>query len=241
MIEDLSSLLCPNFYKIVPESTKDPDPIPDQLVFAHTVYPPPAPWIVKVLNYDPINPLKSTYEIKPYSKDDHSHMPIKELGLQAEENYYVYIGKERPLVVVKGIGSHWRDPLRAESVFACVAIFTFKPRHSPGFRAKTMGFGYPNFFYLPGRANGLTEESVGRFELTQPIVRRAMRRILRGKEQRPIALSGEAFALFVNHLGRFMVGKDLDAQVCLDIDRYRELVAEALRENESGHAPAGPK
>src|SRR6267378_4858530 len=99
MSEDPSTLLCPDFYKFVPESTKELDPIPGQLVFAHTVYPLPAPWIVKVLNYDPLNPSKSSYEIKPYSRDDSTHMPIKELGLQADENYYVYIGKERPLVV----------------------------------------------------------------------------------------------------------------------------------------------
>jgi hypothetical protein len=91
-----------------------------------------------------------------------------------------------------------------------------------------MGFGYQSLFYLPGRPSGLVEESVGRFELTQPIMRKAMRRVLRGTEQRPIALSDEAFALFVNHFGRFMLAKDLDPKVCQNIDSYRELVTEAL-------------
>ena len=231
MKDELANLLCPNSYKFL--DTTPPasaDPIPGQIVLAHTVYPPNAPWIVKVINYDPLNPSRSQYEIKQYSQTDRSHMPIKELELRADENYYVYIGKERPLVVVKGIGSHWRNPLRPENVFACVPVFSYKPRHSTEFRDKVMGFCYSNLFYLPSDGNGLPEDSAARFELMQPIPRRSMHNIFKGSPSRPIALSDEAFALFVNHLGRFLASRDLDSGICQGIDAYRSLVEEALRE-----------
>ncbi len=45
-------------------------------------------------------------------------------------------------------------------------------------------------------------------------------------------LSDEAFAAFVNHLIRYLLGKDLDTTVCANIDSYRELVEEELRRQE---------
>jgi hypothetical protein len=226
MNEDLANLLCPDFYKFIAGS---PNPIPGQIVWAHTVYPPEEPWIVKVLNYDALNPSNSRFEVKRLDSGDRSHMPIAELNLSSDENLYVYVGKERPLIVVKDIGSHWRNILRAENLFLCVPVFSFKPRHEDAFRLKTMAFCHPNLFHMPDKAGGCTEESAARFELAQPISKKALRNFLAGLPPRPVALSDEAFALFVNHLGRFLNCKDLDTAVCSQIDAYRDLVLEELR------------
>lgn len=210
MKESLSNLLCSNYYKSIDSSgSPPPPPIPGQVVVAHTVYPPTDPWILKVINYNALDESKSEYVVKHYEKDDRSHMPIAELGLRSDENYYLYIGKERPLVVVRNIGSRWLNPLHDESLFACVPILSFKPRHSDEFRIKTMGFFQPDLFYLPADGNGCSDESAARFELMQPIPRKALHPYFKGNPSRPVALSDEAFALFINHLGRFLFAKDL--------------------------------
>src|SRR5882762_2860129 len=144
MKEGLSNLLCSNFYKFLEPSGSSPNPlIPGQIVVAHTVYPPIDPWIVKVINYNALDESKSQYVVKRYESDDRSHMPIAELRLRTDENYYLYVGKERPLVVVKGVGSRWLNPLHDESLYLCVPLFTFKPRHKDEFQIRTMGFTYP--------------------------------------------------------------------------------------------------
>lgn len=230
MREELSNLLCSNFYKFLDSSGPSSVPlVPGQIVVAHTVYPTIDPWILKVVNYNAFDESKSQYVAKKYQPDDRSHMPIAELRLHSDENYYLYIGKERPLVVVKGIGSRWLNPLLDESLYACVPIFSFKPRHKEEFRIRAMGFDYPSLFYMPADANGCTDPGGARFELLQPIARKALHSYFKGSPSRPVALSDEAFALFVNHLGRFLTGKDLDTVVCQQIDAYRSLVLDELR------------
>ena len=234
MKEELSNLLCPKYYKFLdPPGPSPSPPIPGQIVVAHTVYPPTEPWILKVLNYNAFDESKSLYVAKRYETDDRSHMPIAELGLRSDENYYLYKGKERPLIVVRGIGSRWLNSLYDESLYACVPILSFKPRHKDDFRIKTMGYCNPDLFYLPPDAHGCTEEGAARFELMQPIARKSLHNYFKGLPSRPVALSDEAFALFVNHLGRFLLARDLDPQICEQIDAYRSLVVEALGKQNS--------
>jgi hypothetical protein len=231
MREQLANLLCQNYYRRI-GVTGDPDRrdlIPGQLVVAHNVYPPEEPWIVEVLHYHPTDEARCNYRVKRFSaREDRSHMPIAELGLRTDENYYLYIGKERPLIVVREVGSRWLKPLFDEGLVACVPIFSFKPRHNEVFRIKSMGFCYPSLFYLPSDPNGCTEEGAARFELMQPIARKALHNYLKGSPSQPVALSDEAFALFINHLGRYLLDKDSDEQICQDIDLYRKLVLEAV-------------
>jgi hypothetical protein len=135
MKDGLSDLLCSDYYKFVePPSPSPPMLFPGQIVLAHTVYPPNDPWILKVINYNAFDESRSQYVAKRFEKDDQSHMPIAELALRSDENYYLYIGKGRPLIVVQGIGSRWLNPLYDESLYVCVPIFTFKPRHRDEFR-----------------------------------------------------------------------------------------------------------
>lgn len=231
MREQFSNLLCPNFYKFLHPASdpKQKQPlIPGQIVSAHTVYPPGEPWIIQVVNYSPQDESRSQFRVKRYESDDRSHMPIAELGLRSDENYYAYIGKERPLIVVQEVGSRWLNRLYDEALVLCVPIFSFKPRHDDTFRIEAMGFCYPNLFYLPSDPSGCAEEGAGRFELTQPIARKALHNFLRGSPSRAVALSDEAFALFINHLGRFLIEKGLDEQVCSEIDAYRGLILEAM-------------
>lgn len=230
MKEQFANLLCSKFYKFL---EPPPDPrrrtlIPGQLVSAHTVYPPVDPWIIQVLRYDARDEARCQYRVKKYGLDDRSHMPIAELGLRTDENYYLYIGKERPLIVVREMGSRWLNLLYEEDLVACVPIFSFKSRHRDEFRLKTMAFCYPSLFYLPSDPNGCTEESAARFELLQPVARRALHTYMKGIPTQPLALSDEAFALFINHLGRFLIEKNLDEQICTNIDTYRELIMAEL-------------
>jgi hypothetical protein len=96
------------------------------------------------------------------------------------------------------------------------------------FKIETIGFRYPNLFYLPSDPNGCSESSVARFELAQPISRQALHNFFSGFPPKPTALSDEAFALFLNHLGRFWMRQDIDKVVCEQIDIYRDLVLEEL-------------
>jgi hypothetical protein len=92
-----------------------------------------------------------------------------------------------------------------------------------------MGFCYPDLFYLPAHTNGDTEVCAARFELMQPIPRKSLHTYLRGPASRAVALSDEAFALFINHLGRFLHAKDLDPEICEQLDVYRSLVIDELQ------------
>lgn len=228
MKESLSNLLCANFYKFIDNSVEPTGLTPGQIVFAHTVYPPFEPWILKVENYNAFDPRKSSYVAKRFEKEDRSHMPIAELGLRNDENYYLYHGKERPLIIVKGIGSRWLRPNQDESLYLCAPIFSFKNRHSEEFRIKVMGFCFPSLFYLPSSANGCTEESAVRFELIQPIARKALSQYLKGSPSKPVALSDAAYSLFANHFGLFVFGKPLDLVITEQIDAYKSLIMEAL-------------
>jgi hypothetical protein len=46
----------------------------------------------------------------------------------------------------------------------------------------------------------------------------SMHNYFAGTPSKPIALSNEAFALFLNHLGRFLFRKDFDPEVCEHMD-----------------------
>jgi hypothetical protein len=65
----------------------------------------------------------------------------------------------------------------------------------------------------------------------QPIAKKALHNYLAGNPSTPIALTNEAFALLLNHLGRFLFRKDFDREVCEQIDAYRQLVGEQLEKN----------
>jgi hypothetical protein len=228
MKTELLGLLCQKFYKVVNVADKSGDPLPGQIVFAHTVYPTDEPWIVKVINYDAGDPTRSRYELKKFEPADRTHFPVAELSLRKDEHLYVYKGKERPLVVVGAMKSRWANPLYDERVFVCAPLFTWKERHSDVFKIECAAFFHPSLFYLPAESDGCSSEGAVRFEYVQPILRKALHNYLAGTPSRPIALSNEAFALLLNHLGRFLFRRDFDPKVCGQMDTYRALVKEEL-------------
>jgi len=228
MKDDLVNLLCPKFYQFITVTDSSADPAPGQIVSAHTVYPTDEPWIVKVVTYDASDPDRSHFELKKFTNDDRSHFPVAELSLRKDENLYVYKGKERPLVVVGAVRSRWANDLYDEKLFLCAPLFTFKQRHSDRFKIECIAFFYPTLFFLPAEVDGCSSEGVVRFEYIQPIARRALHNYFAGSPGRPIALSNEAFALFLNHLGRFLFRRDFDQQVCGQMDAYRQLVSDEL-------------
>lgn len=221
-------LLCDSFYQAVKPAAAGSAPIPGQLVHAHAVFPSPEPWIVKVLNYDATHAGHSRYEVKKFDAGDKSHFPIAELQLRAEENYYIYVGKQRPLVVVGAVRSRWNKPLHEEAIYLCAPIYSFKPKHTDEFKIRCAAFDHASLFYLPAEVNGCTSDSAVRFEHMQPIMGRALANYAAGSPPHAIALSEAAYGYFANHLGRFLLGKDLDAEVCSQMDAYRELVLEEL-------------
>lgn len=228
MKDELVTLLCDKFYEFAGIVEGSADPIPGQLVSAHTAYPPPEPWIIKVHSYNAADPSRSRYEVKKFEPGDRSHFPVAELQLRSDENYYVYKGKERPLVVVGMIKSRWANLQYDESIFLCAPIFTFKPKHSNEFRIRCAGFSYPSLFYLPAKPDGCSSESAIRFEYIQPIARRALHNYAAGAPREPVKLSDQAFALFINHLGRFLFRRDFDSEICEHIDAYHQLVEDEL-------------
>jgi hypothetical protein len=228
MTTDLLGLLCHKFYKFVNVADKSGDPLPGQIVSAHSVYPTEEPWIVKVISYNAADPDRSQYELKKFEPADRTHFPVAELALRKDEHLYVYKGKERPLVVVGAMKSRWSNALYDEKIFVCAPLFTWKERHSDVFRIECAAFFHPSLFYLPAETDGCSCDGTVRFEYMQPILRKALHNYLAGTPSRPIALSNEAFALFLNHLGRFLFRKDFDSEVCGQMDAYRALVKEQL-------------
>jgi len=162
--------------------------------------------------------------LKKFDPSDRGHFPVAELNLRKDENLYVYKGKERPLVVIGAVKSRWANALHDEKVFLCAPLFTFKERHTDVFKIQCAAFFHPNLFYLPAETDGCTGEGTVRLEYTQPVLRKALHNYLAGSPSKPIGLSNEALALFLNHLGRFLFHRDFDPDVCKDIDAYRELV-----------------
>jgi hypothetical protein len=228
MKNDLVGLLCQKFYEFASIVGTSADPLPGQIVSAHCVYPTDEPWILKVISYNASDPSRSQFELKKFDENDRSHFPVAELNLRKDENLYVYKGKDRPLVVLGAIKSRWANPLHDERLCLCVPLFTFKDRHSEIFRIQCAAFFHPNLMYLPAELDGCSAESVLRFEHIQPIARKALHNYLAGSPSRAISLSNEAFALLLNHLGRFLFRRDFDREVCEQMDAYRELVKEQL-------------
>lgn len=230
-MSDLSDLLYPNAYKILPAlDPHGPKFAPGQLVHAHTAYPLEEPWILQVVHYNRFDEKKCEYRLKRFEEGDRSHIPIAELQLEADEHFYVYKGKERPLVFITMVTTRWWGATKPRDIALCAPIYSFKKRHSPVWRVKATGFCYPELFYLPSHEFGCLEDSVARLDLIQPISIPAMHAFLPSSKR--CGLSDEAFAAFVNHLVRYLLGKDLDAGICGNIDAYRELVEEELRQQE---------
>jgi hypothetical protein len=92
-----------------------------------------------------------------------------------------------------------------------------------------MAFRFPTLFYLPADPDGCSKEGTIRFEYLQPISKRALHNYFAGTPPRPIALSDEAYALLLNHLGRFLFRRDFDPVICEQIDAYRGLIEEQLK------------
>jgi hypothetical protein len=227
MKDDLVTLLCQKFFQFV--TPKPGDPLPGQLVTAHTVYPTPQPWILKVHSYDAADPSRSRYELKKFADGDRSHFPVAELDLRKDENLYVCKGKERPQIVVGSVRSEWANALHPDKIFLCAPLFSFKEKHTGTFKIRCAAFEYPTLFYLPSDPDGCTFEGAARLEYIQRVAGQAMHNYLSGMPRRPVALSDEALALFLNHLGRFIFHRDFDPVICEQMDAYRDLVREELR------------
>jgi len=230
---DQTSLLCDPFYQpkepLGLDSKGRPVVRKGQLIWAHQVYPPTEPYIVHVQGFDPRDESKSNYVIRRLDaqRPGGTHFPIKELELRADENYYILFGKRRPAVVLQTVSSIWGNKLYPEPYVLVAPAFTFKQRHDPEFRYRVVAMDFPHLFYLPAQAGGLTEPSVLRFELIQPVaLAGVVPFLIHGTKQR--VLADTAWAILVHRLVKFVSGKVLDAGLEETLAEYRSLVLEAL-------------
>jgi len=202
------------------------------MYFAHAVYPPEYPKILWPVSVDPRDVGKSQFRLKPYSDGDEGHMPIKELGLEEDELYYVYKGKRRLVVTLGCCTQTWYPTAREEMILLCAPIFSFKARHSQDFVVRTQAFHYPNLFYLPPDNDGCTDESAVRFEYIQPIVASCLQPCLGVLSKLPVALTEAALKLMSVHLSSFLglgLASPDAARIAGDISAYHDLLIEQLQ------------
>lgn len=157
-----------------------------------------------------------------------THFPIKELELHADENYYIMLGKKRPAVVLQTVSSIWLNKLYPDPYVWVAPAFTFKPRHEQAFRYRVAAMEFPHCFYLPAQAGGLSEPSVLRFELIQPVALSGVEPIfVEGTKQS--FLSDTAWAILLHQLVKFTSGRLLDDRLEETVQAYRELVLQEYR------------
>lgn len=228
---DHTAILCDPFYELVDPLGRDekgrPVVQPGQLIWTHQVYPASEPYIVQIQGYDPRDESKSSYVIRRLDSGSAAgtHFPIKELGLRADENYYILLGKKRPAIVLQTLATNWGNKLYPEPYVLAAPAFTFKPRHDEEYRYRIVAVGFPNLFYLPAHPSGLTEDSVLRFEHIQPAVTAGIEPVFRQGKQS--ILSDTAWAVLQHQLLKFVSGKILDTGLEETIQAYRELVLDA--------------
>jgi hypothetical protein len=157
-----------------------------------------------------------------------THFPIKELELHADENYYILLGKKRPAVILQTVSSTWLNKLYPDPYVWVAPAFTFKPRHGEEFRYRVAAMEFPHLFYLPGKAGGLVEPSVLRFEFIQPVALSGVQpaSVSGGKQS---FLSDCAWTILVHQLVKFASGKLLDDGLEEMLQDYRTLVLEEYR------------
>lgn len=228
---DLSTLLCEQFYEL-----KEPPGVgasgysslqPGQLVLADLVYPNVPPWIVEVTGIESGG--TATYKIKKLdpSTPASTHFPIRDINLRTDENLYLMKGKPRPGVVLQTVETDFYNPRNPEPYASVIPCYTFKPKHTQEYRVRVAAFESPNLLYLPSAHEGITEESVLRFEHLQPVPLKGLRPyFIDGKTS---FLSDEIWTIFQHWYYRFLTGRDLDAQLQEQIDAYRSLLLEAYK------------
>ncbi len=236
-----TDLLCDSFYQLVEPLGRDPKgrPIvqPGQLIWAHQVYPTSEAYVIQVEGYDPRDQSRSSYVIRRLHQQGPPalHFPIKELGLRADENYYILYGKKRPGVVLQVVATSWLTRLYPEPYALVLPAFTFKQRHNLEFRYRVAAMEFPHLFYVPAHPDGFSEAGVLRLELVQPVATAAVEPVF--KSGRQSLLSEEAWAILQHQLMKFVAGKVLDNELEETLRAYRDLVLEAYR---SGGSPGSP-
>jgi len=224
-----SALLCERFYNLkdLPGkgSSRFPPVIPGQIVLAHFVYHNTQPWVAEVIG---VESASVSYKIKQFNAlhPTKPHFPIKEMNLRADENIYLLKGKERPGVILQTIETDFHNALHPEPYATVIPLYTFKDRHDQPYRVRVAAFESPNLFYLPSAHEGIHEESVLRFEHTQPVTIAGLRPyFVDGKGS---FLTNEAWTLLQHWYHQFLTGRVLDVSLQDHIDAYRPLLLEAF-------------
>jgi len=204
---------------------------PGQLFYAHVTYPPDYPRIVYAEKYDPKDESKSLFRIKRYSDGDESHLPLKVLNLEHDDNLYVYRGKKRLLVILGTCKLSWHEKEIGKSVVLAAPVFSFKSGHSQELVVRTQAFDIPPWYYLPSDSDGCLYESAVRFEYIQPVMASWLAPFLGILSHRPVALSDKARDLMLIHLSRFLGfgSSERGAEaVAADMMAYRALLLEQI-------------
>jgi hypothetical protein len=233
---DQTGLLADPFYELrdpLGRDTSSGVPIlgPGQLVRAHLLIPSLKPQVLELQSYDPQKGANATFKIANVSTSgaQQSHFPIKELGLQSDENQYVVRGKFRPAIVLQTVVTDFYSRQVPEPYVIVAPCFTFKMKHTPKYRAQVASMKYPHLFYLPAHPYGFGEQGVLRFELIQPAATATVQPYFTsGKKQQ--FLTKESWAILQHGLVRFTTGTVLDAGLEQTLKAYGEIVMEAYEQ-----------
>ena len=205
--------------------------IPGQMYYPHSAYPPEIPRILWPVQVDPRDAAKSRFRLKAYSDGDEGHAPIKELGLEEDELYYVLTGKRRLVVALGSCAQAWYPTSRELIILLCAPVFSFRPRHAQDFVIRAQAFHFPNLFYLPPDNDGCADESAVRFEYIQPMAASCLQPCLGTLTRQPVALSEVARNLMLVHLAQFLgLGQTSQAvaDILATIKAYHDLLIEQL-------------
>jgi hypothetical protein len=225
----LSELLCDPFYQLREPQGKDKDDLhivkPGQLVWAHIVYPEIKPQVLDLAQLNRDAPVKSTFRVRSHTAGSNPDFPIKELGLEADEKFYVLRGKRRQCIVVQCARSTFLNRQKPEPFVWVVPRFAFKMRHTPEYQATLAAFKFPTLLYLPSHPDGFDKPAALRLELIQPAA-------LGGVE--PLFSSGlkckfmspESWGILQHQLFRYTTGKVLDETVEETLKLYGEMILE---------------
>lgn len=200
--------------------------LPGQFYSGLVVYPTYNPLVLQMEQYDPKEE-NIVFRIKTFQSGLTPHYPIKSLSLSRDEFLFTYRGKIRPVIILGYVESDWLKEDRAEKIYLCAPIFTFKDRHPQQTVLKVQALTDPSLFYLPPDLEGISAESAVRFEMIQPIMKGGLQPLMsRTKERKPFILSEDAYQYFFCHLSNFLCGVPHDSDVDELIREYqKELLA----------------
>jgi len=189
--------------------------------------------------YDSIHEEKSTWRIARFKDgtkhDRFPHRPYKIFQLETDDDLMVLKCKIRPVLVIKKIGSDWRNPYKYSfNIWLCLPLFSYKDRHLQGYVLSDQMLQVPYRFYFPPGNPGLEEECAGLINELQfiPEINLYPKKCFCNdrdpKMNRPIRLHDKAFHAVVGHIAQFLPEITISDESLEWYEFFRDLVNEEI-------------